>query len=178
MGADELCFLLVGDMRGAAALRFSVDGHLVVFVRRAAAQCRCGSLDFPLDDDALESLGVEIGQHALEGGFFGEIPCTAAFAVAAERAQLKLSELGSKGGQVTLAADDARQGRHDHDGQQAGQRIIAAFSRPPFGNPPAQDDEFAQLTGSGIAARNHGILNVPEIFRQLRGSQQLASIGA
>jgi hypothetical protein len=59
-----------------------------------------GALDFPLDEDALEGLGIELGEYALEGGFLGIIPCAAAFAVAAERPQL--------GNWVSLAAKAAR----------------------------------------------------------------------
>ena len=121
LGADELGLLLVLDMRGAAALGLAVDGDLVVLGLLP------GALDFPLDEHALEGLGIDLGQHALEGGFLRIIPSAVALAIAAQRAQLGLGELGGEGGQVALAAHDARQSGHDHDGQQAGQRIVAAF---------------------------------------------------
>ena len=58
-------------------------------------------------EDALEGSGVELGEHALEGGFLGIVAAAAAFAVAAKGAELKLGELGGEGGQVALAAHDA-----------------------------------------------------------------------
>ena len=122
LGADELGFLFFSHMRRAA--------DLVVGVSPVPA-IGPGALDFPLDEDALEGGGVELGEHALEGGFLGMIIAAAPVPVAAQRAALERGELGGEGGQVALAAHDACQGGHDHGGQQAVQGVAFAFFRSP-----------------------------------------------
>ena len=51
--------MLILDVWGAAALGFAVDGDLIVVGHLS------GALDFPLDEDALEGLGIELGEDAL-----------------------------------------------------------------------------------------------------------------
>jgi len=173
LGTDELGFLLVTDVRGAATLGLAVDGHLIV----CCAARTSGALDFPPDEDALESLGVEICEQALEGGFLGMVPAAAAFAVAAEGAQLELGELGGEGGQVALAAHDACQGGHDHDGQQAGQGVVLAFFLPPVGHFPAEYDQFAKLRPGGLAAGDDRILDMLECGGKALRAQDGPSLG-
>ena len=114
LGADQPGFLFTCDVRGAAALSFAVDGDLVVDGGGGGcgiiASNLPGALDFPPDEDALEGRGIELGEHALKGGFLGIIPPAAAVAVAAKGAELEQGELGGEGCQIALAAHDAGEG--------------------------------------------------------------------
>jgi hypothetical protein len=170
LGADELGLLLVLDVRGAAALGLAVDGGLVV-------GALSGTLELPFDDNALEDFGIEFGQHALEGGLLGVIPCAVAFVITAQRAELELGELGGEGGQIALAAHHARQRGHDHDGQKTRQGIVAALPGPPVGHSPAQRDESAQIAGRHVATGNDDVLDMLEFGGQARGAQDGAGAG-
>jgi hypothetical protein len=154
-------------MRGAAALRFAVDGDLVVGTLS-------GELELPLDENALEGFGVEPGQHPLEGGFLRVVPPAVTPAVAAKRPELELGELAGKGGQVALTPHHAGQHRHDHDGQQAGQGIVPAFSGPPLRNLAAQYHKPTDVAGGHLATGDDGIFNRLEIGGQARGTQHAA----
>jgi hypothetical protein len=70
-----------------------------------------------LFEDALEGCGIELGKHALEGRFLGVIIRAVAFAVAAQRAELKLGEPLGECRQIALAPRHSGESGHDHDGE-------------------------------------------------------------